>query len=455
MVIMLNVRFVQRDTNEGAARVNQPGVPPSLTLLGRLVAQRPLPGLDPHAAAALDGAIRSCMTAIALGGFEERRIVPIAAGLASRLGASPAGDVLYAMSDAVLMGTLGAAADLDPLDAGPAHLALPAVAAVLAASGLRPGAESSLADAVCIGMEAGARLRACVGRVRPGIGFHSAGTFGVVAAAAGVAVLLGLNEGQATNACGIALTRAAGLASNNAMTDIGLTHFGWAAAHGLEAAWLATLGYTANTNLGQIAESLFPGSQVTLDALAPDVPLSWPSRIIFKNYPCNIYLNPLVAILRGNGHEAFAHVLVEMPPVTHLDNPVASGARQMRNSAQAVAAIAGCLPCHYDSFTGTQLEANATTIGRLMSDAVAVVQSPGGSTDLLDAEVRVTLTALGGSASTHVRKVAQTDTWDAAVAARVVGSAPYAGTIQALSGLPYAEAARLLRRELISSAMHD
>ena len=280
--------------------MNQPGVPPSLAPLGRLVAQRPLPGLDPRAAAALDGAIRSCMTAIALGGFEERRIVPIAAGLARRLGASPAGDVLHAMSDAVLMGTLGAAADLDPLDAGPAHLALPAVAAVLAAAGLRPGAESSLADAVCIGMEAGTRLCASVGRVRPGIGFHSAGTFGVVAAAAGVGVLLGLDEGQAANACGIALTRAR-LASNNAMTDIGLTHFGWAAAHGLEAAWLATLGYTANTNLGQIAASLFPGSQVTLDALAPEVPLTWPSRIIFKNYPCNIYLNPLVAILRDNG----------------------------------------------------------------------------------------------------------------------------------------------------------
>jgi hypothetical protein len=435
--------------------MNQPGAPPSLALLGRLVAQRPLPVLDLGQSQVLDGAIRCCMTAIALGGFEERRIVPIAAGLASSLGASPAGDVLHAMSDAVLMGTLGAAADLDPLDAGPAHLALPAVAAVLAAAGLRHGAESSLAGAVCIGMEAGARLRASVGRLRPGIGFHSVGTFGVVAAAAGVAVLLDLDEGQAANACGIALTRAAGLASNNAMTDIGLTHFGWAAAHGLEAAWLASLGYTANTNLEQIAASLFPGSQLTLDALALDLSLCWPSRIIFKNYPCNIYLNPLVAILRDEGNEAFEHALVEIPPVTHLDNPVASGARQMRNSAQAVTAIAGCLPCHYDSFTSKQLEVNATTIGRLMSEAVTVVQSPGGSTDLLDAEVRVTITAAGESARTHVRKVAQADIWDAAVATRIVSDAPYAGTIQALSGLPYAEAARLLRHELISSAMDD
>ncbi|MGH3201249.1 MAG: MmgE/PrpD family protein [Streptosporangiaceae bacterium] len=399
------------------------------------------------------------MAAIAFGGFEERRIVPIAADLASTLGASPADDVRQAMSDAVLMGTLGAAADLDPLDAGPAHLALPTVAAVLAAAGLRRGGKSSLAsslaDAVSMGMEAGARLRASIGRVRPGIGFHSAGTFGVVAAAAGVAVLLSLDEDQAANACGIALTRAAGLASNNAMTDIGLTHFGWAAAHGLEAAWLATLGYTANTNLDQIAESLFPGSQVSAGALSPGASLSWPSRIIFKNYPCNIYLNPLVAILREHGPEPFAHALVEMPPVAHLDNPVAKGARQMRNSAQAVAAIAGCLPCRYGSFTAAQLDANAATISRLMSDAVTVVQAAADPTDLREAEIRITLTDADGTTGRYARRVAQADTWDAAVADRIVRGAPYSGTIQALCDLPYPEGARLLRQALISSAIHD
>jgi MmgE/PrpD N-terminal domain len=439
--------------------MNQPGAP-SLAALAPLITQRPVPDLDPRAAAALDGAIRSCMTAVALGGFEERGIVPIAADLANILAASPPPDVLHAMSDAVLMGTLGAAADLDPLDAGPAHLALPTVAAVLAAAGMRRADESSLADAVCIGMEVGARLRAAIKRVGPGIGFHSVGTFGVLAAAAGVAVLLSLDEDQAANAFGIALTRAGGLASNNAMTDIGLTHFGWAAAHGLEAAWLATLGYTATTNLEQIAGSLFPGCEVAPELLAPDSlapgpALSWPARIIFKNYPCNIYLNPLVAILRDNSHEPFGHAVVEMPPVGHLDNPVASGTRQMRNSAQAVAAIASCLPGRYDSFTSRQLEANATPISRLMSEAVTVMQTPAGSTDLLESEIRVTLTGEGRTAETHVRKVAQTDIWDSAVAGRIIEGAPYAETILALCSLPYPEAARLLRQALISSATHD
>jgi hypothetical protein len=434
--------------------MNQPGAP-SLGALAPLIARRPLLNLDPHASAALDGAIRSCMTAIALGGLAERRAVPIAAELAGVLAANPSRDVPHAMSDAVLMGTLGAAADLDPLDAGPAHLALPAVAAVLAAAGMRGADESVFADAVCVGMEVGARLRAAITRVGPGIGFHSVGTFGVVAAAAGVAVLLSLDEDQAANALGIALTRAAGLASNNAMTDIGLTHFGWAAAHGLEAAWLATLGYTATTNLDQISGTLFPGSEVARDALDPAAALCWPARIVFKNYPCNIYLNPLVAILRDDSGEPFEHVVIEMPPVAHLDNPAARGARQMRNSAQAVAAIASCLPCRYDSFTSAQIEVNAATISRLMSQAVTVVQTPAGSTDLLESEIRVTLTRNGRTAGTQVRSVAQTDIWDAGVAGRITAGTPYAETALALCGLPYPEAARLLRHALISSVTDD
>jgi hypothetical protein len=425
--------------------MNQPG-PPSLGALAPLILQRPSLDLDAPAAAKLEGAIRSCMTAIALGGFEERGNVPIAAHLGHLLAASPPRDVVHAMSDAVLLGTLGAAADLDPLDAGPAHLALPTVAAVLAAVGMHRADESLLADAVCIGMEVGARLRAAIKQVRPGVGFHSVGTFGVLAAAAGVAVLLNLDEVQAANAFGIALTRAGGLASNNA--------------HGLEAAWLATLGYTATTSLEQIAGSLFPGSEVAPELLAPDTltpgtALSWPARIIFKNYPCNVYLNPIAAILRDDSHEPLGHVLIEMPPVAHLDNPAATGARQMRNSAQAVTAIAACLPGRYDSFTSRQLDANATTISCLMSDAVTVVQTPDGSTDLLESEIRVTFTGAGRAARTCVRKVAQTDIWDGSVAGRIVDGAPYAETILELCNLPYLEAARLLRQALISSAMHD
>ena len=181
--------------------MNQPGVP-SLAALAPLISQRPVAGLDAPARAALDGAIRSCLTAMALGGFEEIGNVPVAAQLGHFLAASPARDVLHAMSDAVLFGTLGAAADLDPLDAGPAHLALPAVASVLAAAGLPRADECAFADAVCIGMEVGARLRAAITRVRPGIGFHSVGTFGTVAAAAAVAVLLNLDEDQAATRSG-------------------------------------------------------------------------------------------------------------------------------------------------------------------------------------------------------------------------------------------------------------
>jgi hypothetical protein len=239
------------------------------------------------------------------------------------------------------------------------------------------------------------------------------------------------------------------------MTDIGLTHFGWAAAHGLESAWLAALGYTANTNLTQIAESLFPGSDVAGAALAPAAPLTWPDRIIFKNYPCNIYLQPVVAVLTEHGDEPFAHVHIEMPPVRHLDNPAASGPRQMRNSAQAVAAIAGCLPGRYESFTSASLTANSTTIGRLMAGAVTVTQLSSAPTSLLEAEIRITVTAADRQVTTHVRRLTQTDPWSTAVARRVVMGASYADTIEALSSLPYPEAGLLLRQALISAPIHD
>src|ERR1700733_15250253 len=98
--------------------MNQPG-PPSLAALAPLVVQRPSLDLGAPAAATLEGAIRSCMTAIALGGFEERGNVPVAADLGHLLAANPSRDVLHAMGDAVLLGTLGAATDLDPLDSGP------------------------------------------------------------------------------------------------------------------------------------------------------------------------------------------------------------------------------------------------------------------------------------------------------------------------------------------------
>ena len=90
-----------------------------------------------------------------------------------------------------------------------------------------------------------------------------------------------------------------------------------------------------------------------------------------------------------------------------------------------------------------------------MTAAVTVAQTPDGSTDLLDSEIRVTLSGDGQATRTHVRKVAQTDVWDSSVAGRIVEGAPYAGTILELGSLPYGEATRLLRQALISSAIQD
>ena len=70
------------------------------------------------------------------------------------------------------------------------------------------------------------------------------GTYALVrgggAAAASASRALGLSPAACTDALAIALTRASGLAINSAASMIGMTHFGWGAAHGLEAALLAS-----------------------------------------------------------------------------------------------------------------------------------------------------------------------------------------------------------------------
>jgi hypothetical protein len=71
----------------------------------------------------------------------------------------------------------------------------------------------------------------------------------------------------------IALTRASGLALNSAASTIGMTHFGWGAAHGLEAALLACEGWDASHDVQRALASLFGEGHVNLDAmLEPGAP---------------------------------------------------------------------------------------------------------------------------------------------------------------------------------------
>lgn len=335
----------------------------------------------------LDAAVRICLFCIALGATTERSALPYGpATVAGPVDAST--DLFRAMALALCQGTFGAAADLDPLDRGPAHLALPAVTAASIAAALAGKGSADIARAVHEGMEVAARVRACVVGVRPGAGFHSVGVFGVIAAASATARIFDLRGAELAHAAGIALTRASGLALNSAATRLGMSHFGWAAAHGLEAGALAQAGMTASLDVATALTTFFPGSDVDVEAGDQEGPIAL-DRLFFKQYPCNIYLNLLVQALDGASSLEVDRIEVTLPPVRHLDNPRPADVRAARNSAQAVAALAVHRPLVYESFTDGVFDVQGGGALRTAMERTSVVLDTELSSDLATTQVRV------------------------------------------------------------------
>ncbi|MCC7081031.1 MAG: MmgE/PrpD family protein [Burkholderiales bacterium] len=214
-----------------------------MRILGERVATASIGGVPPAERAVLEQAVRASLLCTWIGVQRESWVWPY-----SRGARAPAARMLAGLFDSLggigRLGTLAGAADLDPMDPGPSHTVLPAtLAACVAAGVVGPRDDDTVASSVLAGVEAGWRLRRSISSARPGIGFHSAGVYGAIAAAAAAARALRLDGPGCTNAIGIALTRAAGLAINSAASMIGMTHFGWGSAHGLEAALLASEGW--------------------------------------------------------------------------------------------------------------------------------------------------------------------------------------------------------------------
>jgi hypothetical protein len=244
------------------------------------------------------------------------------------------------------------------MDPGPSHTILPATLASCVAHDLLAGtgagardADARIASAVLAGVEAAWRFRGAITGARPGVGFHSPGVFGTLAAAASGSRMLGLAPQACTNALAIALTRASGLAVNSAASTIGMTHFGWGALHGLEAALLAARGWEASRDFQRGLGTLFGQDHVDASRLAAAGSKA-AEALVFKRYPCNIYLNLLVAILEeAVGNAPVDRIEIAMPWIPHLDCAAPRDLRQARNSAQAVAAIAGAGDISYAAFS--------------------------------------------------------------------------------------------------------
>jgi hypothetical protein len=370
--------------------------------------------LDASDATRLDAAIRTSHVAVGIGATVERRVALVPPE-SERGPITSASNLYAAMMASYFEALLGAATDLDALDQGPAHCALPSVVAASVASSITGRPSAGLALAALSGIEAGSRLRAAIEN-RPGSGFHSVAVFGTVAAAAAAASALELNSGEYANALGIALTRAAGLSLNSAATEVGLTHFGWATAHGLEAAWLARLGAKASLDVEAALRSFYPNSGFAADfGSAPVVGLK---RLFFKRFPCNIYLNLIVlGLADGSGSRADA-LRIEMPHIRHLDNPDPADARQARNSAQAVASIALDGEPSYSAFLAVPAARRPDATDRQL--ALEIVMDPGAATGLADAAIRIVASRNGDPLVDRVVTGTLLGPWDLTHAKRLV-----------------------------------
>ena len=104
-------------------------------------------------------------------------------------------------------------------------------------------------------------------------------------------------------------------------------------------------------------------------------------RIVYKHYPCNIYLNLVAKGVAELGASSIDRLTVRLPPVAHLDR-IPADVREARNSAQGVAAIALLHPLVYRSFTEKVLRIDRNEELRRLFEAVEVVFDPSIPTDL-------------------------------------------------------------------------
>lgn len=333
--------------------------------------------------ARVDAQLRVALLAIGLGATDHAHVAAL-----WQHELSAAGHPGAHIGAAVAMGSVGAGADLDALDVGPAHLSLPVTVAVLEAQLSAGLAAADPLPAVAFGIEVGARCRRSVVGVRPGAGFHSVGVFGTVAASAGAAYALGLDARAIGRAISVGLTRAAGLSFNNAATWVGLTHFGWAAGHGVEAALFARDGMAVAGDLETALTTLAPGGSVDPEPLHTLEPQGIAAdAAAFKWFPCNIYLNPVCLALERLAPDAdtTSRITLTLPPVRHLDMPDPADVREARNSAQAVVAMATTGDGTYRSFSawdaGRPAPGPLASLARIL-DRTTVTFDPARATDL-------------------------------------------------------------------------
>ena len=213
-------------------------------------------------------------------------------------------DKVPAVAAALANGTLAHALDFDDHK----HLSTHTLPAALAVGEMLGSSGARVLEAYVIGREVGARLGGVIEakrKLKQGPtyrGWYRVGVVGPVAAAVSAGKLLVLTPEQLANAIGIAATSSAGLRRNQGTMAKAL-HAGNAARAGVEAALLASRGFTADPQvleapLGLVNALCLPGEAdwSALDGLGH--PFELEGRLAVKRFPsCSPSHMPLAAAL--------------------------------------------------------------------------------------------------------------------------------------------------------------
>ena len=139
--------------------------------------------------------------------------------------------------------------DYEPMWSPPTHATSPTLPAILALAQEQKSSGRDIITAFVRGCELQGRLRLASGQFAPGeFKVHPPGSVGPLGAAVACGHLLRLRPDELQHALGIAASRAGGLMANVG-TMAKATHCGWAAMSGLDAALLASDGFTANKDI--------------------------------------------------------------------------------------------------------------------------------------------------------------------------------------------------------------
>ena len=195
--------------------------------------------------------------------------------------------VLAAYANGISMHVL----DFEPMWSPPTHATSPTLPSILALAEEQQSSGREIITAFVKGCELQGHIRLASHQYAPGdFTVHPPSSVGLMGSAAASGHMLGLNQEQLQHALGITASRAGGLMANVG-TMAKATHCGWAAMSGLDAALLASRGFTGNSTIFEAPNGYverFFGEQFNYDellSLGQSYRMVDPGFVI-KMFPC-------------------------------------------------------------------------------------------------------------------------------------------------------------------------